>query len=203
MASLLKQYPDLQFSISANNQLLDLHSGEADIAIRYGNGDYPGLRADYFLGDAASILIATEQLYRYKERSNINILRDEILLEDASIRHEEPSMAWPQWLRDTGVERAPNRNRIRFSDSALAINACLSGAGICIGRISLVLEALRRRQVTALMPWRSTEFAYYIVYLASAEDDPRLRAFLDWLTPAGRHFASQAQSSAATQIRSA
>lgn len=201
MGSLLRQYPDLQLSIDGQNKLADLHVGEADIAIRFGMGDYPGLRSDFFLADAASLLIATDQLDKIVESTNLKLLTDSILLEDDCVGQSEPWMSWQPWLRDLGIERELGRNCIRFSDSAMAINACLSGAGVCIGRLSLALEALRRRQLTALVPWRSTEFAYHIVYRESDIQNPRLRAFIAWLEQEGRAFARDAFGASGHTLR--
>jgi LysR family glycine cleavage system transcriptional activator len=203
MGSLLRQYPDLQLSIDGENKLANLHAGEADIAIRFGLGEYPGLRSDFFLADAASILIATDQLDKIVESTNLKLLKDSILLEDDCVGQSEPWMSWQPWLRDLGIERDLGRNCIRFSDSAMAINACLSGAGVCIGRLSLALEALRRRQLTALVPWRSTEFAYHIVYRETDVQNPRLRAFIEWLAHEGNAFARDAFGASAYSLRTA
>lgn len=201
MGSLLRRYPDLQLSISSNNQLADIHAGEADIAIRFGMGEYPGLCAEFFLADAASILIATDWLDTTPDPNNFVLLRDSVLLEDLSVGKDEPWMGWQPWLREAGVVREPHRNSIRFSDSAMAVNACLSGAGICIGRLSLALDALKRRQVIALTPWRSTEFAHYIVYRESDQNNQRLRAFVEWLQQEGRMFAEAAEAASGHIIR--
>lgn len=203
LASLISLHPDLQLCISADNQLADIHAQEADIAIRFGNGDYPGLHAEFLLADAATILIATDQLERTMPSSNVNLLADALLLEDVSVGRDEPWMSWQPWLREAGVDRDPSRKRIRFSNGAMAIDACLSGTGLCIARLSLVLDALRRRQATALLPWRSTEFAYYIVYREGDADNPRLRAFIDWLRHEGGSFAALAQATSGHEIRSA
>lgn len=203
MASLLRRHPDLQLSINASNRLADLHAGEADIAIRFGLGEYPGLRADFLLADAASLLIATDKLDGTMPSCNAELLTDALLLEDGSVGHNEPWMSWQPWLRQAGVDRDLSRNRIFFSNGAMAIDACLSGAGVCIGRLSLVLDALRRRQVTALLPWRGTEFAYYIVYRESDVDNPRIATFIDWLKLEGSNYAALAQATSGHKIRSA
>ena len=111
-------------------------------------------------------------------------------------------MNWQPWLRQAGVKRDLSRNRILFSNGAMAIDACLSGTGICIGRLSLVLEALRRRQVTALLPWRSTEFAYYIVYRESDVDNPRIAAFINWLRLEGSIYTALALATSGHKVGS-
>lgn len=201
MGSLLRQYPDLQLSIRSDNQLSDIHGGEADVAIRFGMGHYPGLHSEFFLSDSATILVATGLLESSKDTDNRHLLLHSTLLDDDSISAAEPWMSWTPWLREAGVKTESLQRRIRFSDSAMTVNACLSGAGLCIGRLSLVLDALRRRQLTPLLPWRSTEFAHHIVYRESDADNPRLRAFIDWLLREGELFAAEAEIATGQVLR--
>jgi DNA-binding transcriptional LysR family regulator len=40
---------------------------------------------------------------------------------------------------------------------------------------------VRRHQLTPLLPWRSTEFAYYLVTRPGERDNPRVMALRTWL----------------------
>jgi LysR family glycine cleavage system transcriptional activator len=187
-------YPDLELSIVANDQISDLRAGEADVGIRFGTGDYPGYRVEYLCSDMATCFIATEQLARLPETAARYVLERSVLLHDKSAGQVEPWMAWPPWLREARVARSATSRSIRLSDSALAISACLAGAGVCIGRLALVLEFVRRRQLVALAPWRTTDYAYYVVSREADADDPRLLAFVEWLRGEIRNYAADAES---------
>lgn len=191
---LLTSYPGLQLLINGDNRLADLHAGEADIAIRFGAGNYPGLHSELLLSDAASCVIASDKLQRLGDTSTAHLLQSSTLLEDVSVSVGEPWMAWRLWLREAGSRRELNSHYIRFSDSAMALAACLNGQGLSIGRLSLVFEPLRRRQLTALLPWRSTDFAYHVVYREADSENPRVQVFSDWLVMQAREFARHVES---------
>lgn len=193
LGGLVNAHPGLQLSVSGDNRLADIRGGEADIAVRFGSGDYPGLRSEFLLSDAATCVIATDQLSRLADTSTAHLLQHATLLGDVSVSVGEPWMAWRLWLREAGVQRDLDSRYVRFSDSAMAITACLNGLGLCIGRLSLILEPLRRRQVMPLMPWRSTDFAYYVVYRQADAENARVRLFVDWLTSQARQYARDAE----------
>ncbi len=44
-------HPDIDVRIDANNGIVDLARSEADVAIRYGPGHYPGLHVDQLFGE--------------------------------------------------------------------------------------------------------------------------------------------------------
>lgn len=187
-------YPDLELSIVANDRIADLRAGEADVGIRFGAGVYPGFRTEFLCSDMASLFVATEQLARMTEAETKSVLEQSVLLHDKWVGETEPWMAWQPWLREARVSRSADSRSIRFSDSALAISACVAGAGACIGRLALVLEFVRRRQLTALAPWRTTEYAYYIVMREADVENVRLLAFVDWLRGEIEDYAADAES---------
>ncbi len=158
LSSLIGRIPELAISISGSDRLADVRGGEADVAIRFGTGNYPGLRCELLFADLAAPLIATDLLAQCADSRTRTVLEDCVLLEDEQARADEPWMTWQPWLRDAKVARHADDRRIQFSDSGLALGACQSGAGACIGRMSLAFDFLRRRQMTALLPWRTTEF---------------------------------------------
>jgi len=71
------------------------------------------------------------------------------------------------------------------------MRACLAGAGFCLGRMSFAYAALRDREVLALLPWRTTEYAYYLVTRRSDRGNPRIAAFREWLVEEDAGFAGE------------
>src|SRR3546814_4231156 len=51
MSRFRDRHPDIDVMVSANNKLIDFADGTFEMAIRYGQGNYPGLRTDRLLGD--------------------------------------------------------------------------------------------------------------------------------------------------------
>ena len=70
---------------------------------------------------------------------------------------------------------------LQFSDSSLVLAACAEGLGLCLGRYSIANHLLAARKLQAIAPWRSHEYAYYLVSHPAEADNPRVRVFKTWL----------------------
>lgn len=192
--TLAATYPGLDLQISGSNALADLGKGEADVAIRFGMGEYPGLDAQLLMSDGIAILASTDRMSAERDPRLATLLGRLTLLEDTWVGPEEPWMTWNPWLREARVSRDDARQRMRFSDSGMAIACCLSGAGMCLARVSIASDYLQRRQLAALTPWRLSEFAYYLVTRPEQTRSPRIAVFHDWLTTQMREYARSAHA---------
>lgn len=190
LSRLVAEFPAMQLQVVGDSRRVDLRKGEADVALRFGAGDYPGLHSRLVIGDAISVLDAAANASDAPLR----------LLEDLGASPAEPWLHWAPWLRELGraSDRAPAR--IGFSDSGLALTACLAGAGWCIGRISLAFDPLQRGQLKPLAAWRPSEFGHYLVCRPEDADSQRVAAFGDWLSGAARQFAAAVRASTGLQL---
>lgn len=191
LSGFTRQYSEIGLVIDTSDRLADVRAGDSDIAIRFGSGQASGLHSVLVLADRAAPLVARDYLSRASDAHPSTVLRDSVLLEDQGARASEPWMTWRPWLRSADVERSSDDQRLRFSDSGMALAACESGAGLCIGRMSLAYHGLAQRQLVALQPWRSTDFGYYLIHRDADVDNPRVRAFSDWLRTAAETFSQQ------------
>jgi len=195
-----ERFPDLQLSIKGDNRLADVRGGETDIAIRFGAANYPALSTRFLFGDAVSVFVNTAQLNRMSDTRLQSVLSNSVLLEDDFNNPEEPWMSWQPWLRQAGIREDQVRNHIVFSGSALAIGASQAGAGVVIGRMSLVSELLQRRQLTALMPWRPTEYVYQLLTRSGDDDNPRVAAFVSWMKTEVKRFVAETEQNNGVQL---
>ena len=200
LARLLAKFPGLQLQVCADDRLIDLAQGEADIAIRFGQGDYPGLHCRLLMSDAVSVLQANDGVQHGSSGTGGS---PRVLLEDLGATEQEPWLSWPIWLRELRANSAETWHRVGFSDSGLALAACVAGAGMSINRLSLAYEYLHQQQLRAITAWRSTEFAYYLVHRTADAGSPRLLAFSDWLRAEVAEFAAEVQGTLGIALQTA
>lgn len=181
MTTLMNRFPGLQLTISAENRLVDLRDGTTDISIRFGSGDYPDLHCEYLMGDAINILICKDLISNTPGENAAMLMQRHPLLEDVGALTTEPWSSWRPWLNEAGVGNMNVPERVRFSDSLLALKACRESVGLCIGRLSIAFSQVESQHLQALMPWRRTEFSYFLVTHPAASDNPRYLAFRNWL----------------------
>ncbi|MDN3557426.1 LysR substrate-binding domain-containing protein [Halomonas maura] len=175
VGELLHRHPGLALTLVGDNRLADLRDGEVDLAIRFGTGDYPGLRVLPLLDDAITVVGPGEGSPLPSD------WRDACFIEDAGALPGEPWSHWGPWWREAGLHDPQALRRLGVSDSGLALTACRQGLGLCLARLSVAREMLQRGEVVALRRWRRSEFSYYLVSLPATAEAPRAVAFGDWL----------------------
>ncbi|WP_375058287.1 LysR substrate-binding domain-containing protein [Zobellella sp. DQSA1] len=192
LTGLLERHPGLRLTLKAEDRLTDLRSGQVDLAIRFGAGGYLGLHTELLLKDAITVLAASRLLDGHPHRSTGDWLAATPLLDDIGIRPTEPWSGWSPWLREAGVEAT---GLIGVTDAGLALDACRQRLGLCLGRWSLAQPLLQAGELRPLLPWRGTDFAYYLLSRPGEEDNPRIRALRLWLREQAALFAREPRPS--------
>jgi LysR family transcriptional regulator, glycine cleavage system transcriptional activator len=123
-------------------QLRDLERDEADVAIRFGRGNYPRVRSDR-LFEHSIFPVCSPNLLRSAPplRSPADILNHTLIHVTWSGQGVTWS-DWTTWMQAAGVERFELKPGLHFEDSAFAIQAAIDGAGIALGDMSLVADDL-------------------------------------------------------------
>lgn len=170
-------HPEIEVRVEATSSLVDLRRNRADVAIRHGLGNYPGLVAEYLMAPVLLPVAAPALLAGRPPVTEPAACLGWPLLQDAD------RADWPLWLRASGVADDPRAGRgPSFADDLLLIRAAVAGQGIALVRdIHAADEIASGRLVLVLdRPWPK-DFAYYAVTLPEAASRPPVRVFLDWL----------------------
>lgn len=175
-------HPDIDLLLDASMALADLERGDADMAIRYGPGEFPGLDcvrlfADDIFPVCSPLLLAGEHPI-----VTAGDLRHHTLLH---VEWSVGSAVWPDWamwLRSAGVcdidaERGPS-----FTQHSVALQAAVEGQGVALGTTSHVVDHIAAGRLAApfdlSMP---TRFAYWVVAPKARAGDAGIAAFRAWL----------------------
>lgn len=179
-------HPDIEVRLLAGVGLADLHGGEADLAIRHGSGDYPGL-VSLCLLDPRLIAVASPQ--RLAEGPPVQCPADCLaypLLQDRNRRD------WSQWAAASGEPSSPRwRDGSSFADDALLIRAAIAGQGLAVVRdIYAADELAAGRLVRVLNNAAPTADAYFLVARPDRMARSGVKVFRDWLLRAVAAFAA-------------
>lgn len=188
------RFQGIELSIEGDSKRANLRRGQADAAIRFGAGAYAGLRVEYLLGDAVTVLAPARMLGNLGETRASQLLSQSVLLDDYETRPDEPWMSWQPWLNEAGLANMPPRRMMRFSNSALTVNACRDSVGLSIGRLSLSFDLLRQSLLVPLFPWRSSEYSYFLLSRWEDQKNPRLEALRAWLVDEIDEYRKQVAS---------
>ncbi|HNB28673.1 MAG TPA: transcriptional regulator GcvA [Alphaproteobacteria bacterium] len=185
------RHPEIDLLIRSERQTVDLHREDADLAIRYGLGDFPNLEATHLLREEIFPVCAPALLNADPPLRAPEDLRAHDLLHDAGALGNEPWIRWQPWLDHWGLDlwgpdafggAAAPRPGLHFTDSVQLYQAALLGQGVALGRSVLIGDELASgRLVRPFAVTRQSSYAYYAVTTKAARGNPRVAAFIAWL----------------------
>jgi LysR family glycine cleavage system transcriptional activator len=177
-------HPDLDIRIDATDRLADFQGDNVDVALRYGKGEYPGLRIDK-LADVEmvpvcgpALLEGPQPLRRPEDLAYHTLLHLDWILE------EQTSPSWRMWLLAAGVPEVDATRGPRFSMESMMVQAAIEGQGVALAKTVLVdgdLAAGRLVMPFDLSVCDPLNFAYYVVSPTQTAEAPKVAAFRTWV----------------------
>lgn len=179
----LKAQPDLAVRLDSQRHHVDLARGEADIALRWGRGDWRGLVVLPLGPEPLTPVAAPALAAALRTRTDFApaCLLDQVRLHFAELDD------WGCWFRAAGVAMpeviAAGPGGPVFSESTAVIEAAEAGQGIAIGRPSLTADAIAAGRLVQLFPHIRADdgWGYYLVATEVGLRRPAVAAFRDWL----------------------
>lgn len=176
-------HPGYEVRIEATDDVVDVTRGDADIAIRYARSVDPKLTATLLSTDRVFPVCNPGLLSADKPLNTPSDLAAHTLLHDVM-----EDVTWDHWLAIADVSGVDPKTGITFSHSGLIVDAAIDGHGVALGRALLVSDAIASgRLVVPFDIALSSNYAYFLVHTQAAEEDPKTRAFKDWVTEEARH----------------
>jgi LysR family glycine cleavage system transcriptional activator len=181
IAAFRRAHPDINVFIMSEPELTDFGDGGADVALRYGRGDWPGLVAEKLMNETCAPLAAPAYFVRRPLRT-ADELPAHALIDDSSTFPGYHLNEWSAWLAKIGVAAPPREIVATMRDSHNALQLAVAGEGVVLGR-SLIAgdEARAGRLENPLAFATPTELAYYLVYPPRHERRRAVRLFAGWL----------------------
>ncbi len=172
-------HPAIELRLMATRRLVDFEVEDVDAAIRFGNGNYPGLAVERLMPESI-IPVATPEIAR-KIADPADFLQCS-LLEDEWHTENGVFPDWETWLASLGV-KGQKKLRIRhYGDANLAIQAAVSGHGVALTWRSLVSADLESGRLVPLLNQSiQTSLAYHFVMPKNRSGRTDVLAFRQWL----------------------
>ncbi len=172
-----RQYPQLNIRISPTLGLDDFTDSGTDLAIRYGQGEYPGLQSRLLLED--HLLPVCHPGLLDERRPLKEQLRDlPVLIDDGP----DLDRAWQEFLSELQLPSDGRRAPLGVSDSGLLVEAVLCGQGLSMLRFSLAYQLLERGQLVCPLHWHfESPYRFYLVAPERHFERPKVRRFEHWI----------------------
>lgn len=180
-----KQYPSIDVRIDASNELCDLVNDDVDVAIRFGDGNYPGLETDFLFSQSVipvgrPSFLEGENKIQYPED-----LKHHTLLHtrgDYFMIDNNTHVDWEMWFATVGVNGIDTERGLHFSQYNLLIEAAVRGQGVALVGDAVISDELKSGQLIKLFEETDIplSFSYYLCY-PSDINTSRVKVFRQWI----------------------
>jgi len=198
------RHPEIELSLSTAMSAVDstadetretdlaaLASGEVDLQVRFGHGNYPGMFSERVMPVSYVAVCHPALPGGEKPLEKPEDLRHHVLIHDETHRDRSEPASWREWLRVAGVEGVDASRGPHFSNSGLALEAAADRMGVAISIEQLLDRDLADRRLMLLFDRRvASRSAYHLVCRQRDAERPEILAFRHWL-------ASEAATAAA------
>ncbi len=177
-------HPDLEVRLDATDQLADFQRDNVDLAIRYGNGRYPGLEVERLLSEEIFPVCSPKLLDGPKPLAQPDDLRHHTLIHLDWDLEDVNAPSWRMWLLAAGIHDIDFTRGPVFSMMSLALQAAIEAHGVALASSVLVAGDLAAGRL--VMPFDLSvcdpvDFAYHIVVPKRTANLPKVAAFRSWL----------------------
>jgi LysR family glycine cleavage system transcriptional activator len=178
------EHADLAVRMTTSNTVVDLRTGDADVAIRAGLGDWPGLEAHKLIESDFTPMASPECIVKFERQIGRKL--EPADLPDLPLIGPRDEW-WTRWFTDAGVPLDGHRPRggIRLDSQANEGHAAMAGQGF-----ALLTPFLWRGDVAAhrlVQPFELTStagYAYWLAYPPERRMVAKVKRFREWLLAA-------------------
>jgi LysR family glycine cleavage system transcriptional activator len=170
--------PGIEVRITTSTHLVDFQREEVDIAVRYGHGVWPGLRADWLMAEHIFPVCSPDLLNDARPLRSPEDLAHHTLLHTTVSRED-----WQLWLTAAGLPGSiATRRGMTFDQGFMAIQAAMEGLGVALGRFHLVeADIAAGRLIAPFDTVLPQDAGYYVVAPEATAETVKIVRFRDWL----------------------
>ncbi|MEO6199428.1 MAG: LysR substrate-binding domain-containing protein [Sphingomicrobium sp.] len=195
------EHPDLAVRMTTSNDVIDLTSGEADVSIRTGLGQWDGLELCRLFPSTFTPMASPACLDRAERKLGRPLEPGDLPAEQLIGPSDD---WWRQWFGDNGVDVAAERLHrpgVRLDNQANEGHAAMAGQGFALLTPVLWHGDVAAGRLAVPFPERvsSRGWAYWLAYPPERRQSPKVKRFREWLeAEMARSLAEEGQDSAQT-----
>jgi DNA-binding transcriptional LysR family regulator len=181
LGEFLSHHPEIELQVEASPRMADMEAGLVDVALRYGDGGWPGMAAEKIM-DLSAVPVAAPALAR---RLRLRNPRD--LVRAPLIRVSPFGTSWTEWARGAGLEPAQFERRkdepkgLQVDGMGAALRAAAHGLGVALVFDPLVDGEVESGALLRVGPGVPTRGQIWFVCRPRERSLPAIRALRRWL----------------------
>jgi LysR family glycine cleavage system transcriptional activator len=168
-------HPDCEVVLDSLSRVVDVARDEADLAIRRGEGYWPGAAQDLLVPSRVVPVAAPALL----ETGRGGLTPADIA--GFKLLHDDDGSLWHSWFEAAGISRSDRPNGARILETGLAIEAALAGQGAVLADPFLIADELAAQRLVQLSDIAVADWSYYLVRPDGMRLGRTAAAFREWL----------------------
>ena len=180
LAKFRAAHPEIELRLVASAPVSDLAIAGIDLAVRYGRGDWPNVKAIHLLDNEVFPVCAPSYLKGRPPLRHPRDLLGETLLH--LVEHDRNWVTWSAWLKAAGAGGAPTKRGIEFDNYLVLVHAALDGQGIALGGGRLADDFLASGDLVRPIDAKlGSAQAFYLLMPKEVPLSHPAEMFLDWI----------------------
>ena len=180
----------IDLRLVSSDALGDLAIERIDMAVRYGDGHWPGVHATRLFGGEVFPVVSPKLLKGRKLPLSIEEFRNLPLLE---LESQDPRwLGWEDWLQTLPERPKLPAARIRFNSYPLLVQAAVAGEGVGMGWRYFVDDYLRDKSLVRLFEQALvTDLGFYLVEPIGARPRAATTLLRNWIVEQARESEAE------------
>ena len=168
-------HPSIDLRVSATMHHVDFAREDVDMAVRHGDGNWPGLDAVELSAEQLFAVCSPKLLSGRRLGKPADILKFPLL-------HLDSRADWRKWLQAVGISDANVKHGPVLNRASMVIDAAINGQGIALARTTLAAwDLLNGRLVRPFPESLRLSKTYWIVCPKATSKVPKIVTFRGWL----------------------
>jgi LysR family transcriptional regulator, glycine cleavage system transcriptional activator len=190
----LDQSPGAEVRVDVTTTALDFERDDVDIAIRFGQGRYPGLKSDLLFTDKIFPVCSPRIITKEKPLAQPKDLLRHTLIH---LEYEAQGVVWPNWkmwMLAAGITDFDDKRGMHFGQTSLTVQAAIDGHGVALGDSNLVADDIAEGRLVKpfeLSLRAPSQFAYHVVSPMDTTNNPLVEAFRQWALSQAKETTSK------------
>jgi LysR family transcriptional regulator, glycine cleavage system transcriptional activator len=169
-------HPGIDLRVSATLHHVDFAREEVDLAVRHGEGNWPGLDTLRLSAEQLFVVCSPKLLSgRRRLAKSADILKFPLL-------HLDSRADWTNWLEAVGLDGADVTHGPVLNRASMVIDAAINGQGVALARTTLAAwDLINGRLVRPFPESLRLSKTYWIVCPKATTTLPKIATFREWL----------------------
>ncbi|MGH8529895.1 MAG: LysR substrate-binding domain-containing protein [Nevskiales bacterium] len=176
LPSFQKQHPDVYLRIETGLRSVDLIHEDVDMALRFGQGQWPGVIAEKLL-DMTAAPVCSPALKKKGLPKTPEDLSGVVLIHSLPMPN-----SWPQWAQAAKLKLGTPKQDLWLDSYFAILRAAEEGAGVAVGLLPMIAPWLRSGRLVKAWPIEvKVPESYYLLYRPGDAGRREIQAFRAWL----------------------